>query len=249
MTRCEIEAISALIDGELPESDAARLRGHLEECPSCRALFDDFTALKNGFEALQTDPPDTLLPGIMYKAELGEAPSRLKRVIGSLLGVAAVAAAVIILTQTGMLPQTYDGTMAKELQNNSAIFWEYSAAGDYFYDEDGGEPLPARDPAVMAESGESADMREWTAGSDALDNAEAPAPAPPVLRAGIDLDYDAFLRMLSDSGFSYVEHEYGHIQIGEEPFERLEVDSGTLRIVLYVGEGIDITGLFKEGRR
>jgi len=89
---CDIEAISMFIDGELPEMDAARLRGHLSECPSCRALLKDLTAVKEGFALLDDDPPDTLLPGILYKIELGEEPPRRRRIIGSLAGVAACAA-------------------------------------------------------------------------------------------------------------------------------------------------------------
>lgn len=103
---CDAEAISALIDGELPESNAADLLSHMETCPSCRALHDDFLAMRDGFEAIAIDPPDTLAPGIRYKVELGGDPPRSRRIIGSLIGVAACLIAALFISHFSALPQS-----------------------------------------------------------------------------------------------------------------------------------------------
>ncbi|MDR0294047.1 MAG: zf-HC2 domain-containing protein [Oscillospiraceae bacterium] len=99
MEHCDIENLSAFIDGELPEESAVHVRAHLEHCPSCRALADDFAALKDGFAALETKPPDTLAPGVMYKIGLGAELPRVRRVITSLVGVAACLIAVLIIAR------------------------------------------------------------------------------------------------------------------------------------------------------
>jgi hypothetical protein len=101
MTHCNIENISALIDGELPETDAARLRGHLQECPSCNALYQDLSAMREGFAGLEKNPPDTLARGIMYKIDIGAAdsPQRFRKAVRSLIAVAACLVAVLVVSK------------------------------------------------------------------------------------------------------------------------------------------------------
>jgi anti-sigma factor RsiW len=96
---CNIEDISVYIDGEMPEAEAACLRGHLAECPSCSALYNDLSALRDGFDCLDVPPPDTLAPGIMYKIGLGGEPSRTARIVRSLVAVAACLVAVLVISR------------------------------------------------------------------------------------------------------------------------------------------------------
>jgi hypothetical protein len=99
MTLCNIENISVYLDGELPKNDAALLRAHLEECSSCAALYRDLSLMQKGFSVLDVSPPDTLLPGVMYKVSLGEDPPRLRRVVRQLIAVAACLIVVLIASK------------------------------------------------------------------------------------------------------------------------------------------------------
>jgi hypothetical protein len=38
--------VMALVDGELDETEASRVRGHLESCPDCQATFSEQTKVK-----------------------------------------------------------------------------------------------------------------------------------------------------------------------------------------------------------
>ena len=108
MKDCNIESISAFIDGEMPESEAALLREHMQECPSCMDIYQDLSAIRDGFADLERLPPDTLAPGIMYKIGLGEEPSRTGRAVRSLVAVAACLIAVIVLSRTTFPNGQYD---------------------------------------------------------------------------------------------------------------------------------------------
>ncbi len=122
MSSCNIEAISALLDGELPEDEAALLFAHMEECPACRVLYQDFTALRDGFTELETQPPDTFVPGTVYRIGLGEEPPRRRRVIASLLGVAACLAAVFVISQNMAPPDAInDFAPAGVPENESSV--------------------------------------------------------------------------------------------------------------------------------
>ena len=99
MTRCDIENISAYLDGEMPENDAAQLRAHLAECSSCAALYRDLSVMQKGFSDLNVPTPDTLAPGIMYKVNLGGDPPRIRRVIRQLIAVAACLIVVLVASK------------------------------------------------------------------------------------------------------------------------------------------------------
>jgi hypothetical protein len=234
MRPCDIEAISALIDGELAESDAARLRVHLEECPSCRALMDDLTAIKEGFALIETDPPDTLLPGILYKAELGDEPSRPRRVIGSLMRVAAIAACVavvLIVTRNGDLPQTFDeGSPAAE-DRGSDSQWAASAGGNGSVEWNMPKDMQAAPPPGGLETMDG-DM-ELAGGGGAY------------------YGYATLLSLLDERGLTYEELEEApddmddiaarsagarYIRIGGPPFEVYNFYDGDQLIVLYAGK-------------
>ena len=64
---CEqaLQAMSARLDGELPEDEARALDAHLRECAPCRALMAELTELDDGLKTLSVEPPETLAPGVM----------------------------------------------------------------------------------------------------------------------------------------------------------------------------------------
>ena len=67
MRSCEEyqEWASCLIDGELDASRAGELRQHAAQCAECRAVLEAFTALSDGMEELQAEPPAALHENVM----------------------------------------------------------------------------------------------------------------------------------------------------------------------------------------
>ena len=59
-TRAFDEAlITGYIDGVLPQTEAQKVRLHLEDCASCRALYDELAALRNAARETSFRSPDT----------------------------------------------------------------------------------------------------------------------------------------------------------------------------------------------
>lgn len=50
--KCDIERLSALVDGDLSARKAARLRAHVAECASCTRALADLETMKRGLGAL-----------------------------------------------------------------------------------------------------------------------------------------------------------------------------------------------------
>lgn len=73
MGECEHyrELISALIDGEVSESENAEIRAHIESCPECRAMFDAFTAVSDSLSELE-ELPDGVHESIMRGVRASE---------------------------------------------------------------------------------------------------------------------------------------------------------------------------------
>jgi hypothetical protein len=225
---CDIELISMLIDGELPEDESARLRAHLEECPSCGALYSDFAALKKGFAELEAAPPDTLAPGIMYKYGLGEGPSRKRRALGSLISVAAVAAVLLVVTNN-------DNIFPAPPENNMAYYNDNSEPA---YDLLDNGVLPS---AIAPRTGAGA-SEQLNPGEPAFDSAAREGefdsiyndpvpegiPAPEAAPRGL-YDYSALLGQLDGYGWRLEELDsYGGVLSAESNIisvngERLEV--------------------------
>lgn len=69
MQECEaaLELISAQLDGELTAEEAARLEAHLAQCPQCRALLADLTALHEAMPRQEVPPPAGLKDGVMAR--------------------------------------------------------------------------------------------------------------------------------------------------------------------------------------
>ncbi|MDR0325156.1 MAG: zf-HC2 domain-containing protein [Oscillospiraceae bacterium] len=232
MEHCDIEALSAFIDGELPEESAARLRAHMEECPNCRALAEDMAALKEGFAALEAEPPDTLAPGILYKISLGEEPPRRRRVVRSLVSVAACLIAALVISRTVYSPQLDSyfnlsgGGMSSEVADMDGLMARIES-GETGTDD---SMFTAESPQAWFDSVEEAgNAREYgeSAAAPPLELNEAEAGA----ESGFG--YDAFLELLDQNGFTYTEETGDHllsvqgksILTGDESFSVYEYDS------------------------
>ncbi|MCL2752458.1 MAG: zf-HC2 domain-containing protein [Firmicutes bacterium] len=234
MDRCDIEAISAMIDGELPEADAALLRGHFDKCPSCRILYDDFASLKKGFADLDVEPPDTLAPGILYKINLGEEPSRIRRVVGRLAAVAACAVVLLFVTRMAEPSPQYDtapgGDRIGALESAGARD-AADAGGKPYSSSDAVNAAP--DPASGGGTDETSLQRQST-------------------------EYRAFLAQLTEKGLEFSEeggtgqllvNQAISVWIGDAPYEKDEITLDGLTIELYIGADVSIDDILEEGRR
>lgn len=100
---CEqaLQAMSARLDGELPEDEARALDAHLRECAPCRALMAELTELDDGLKTLSVEPPETLAPGVMRAIRAETAKKQKKRTPHITTWLIAGAAGVIELPGFG----------------------------------------------------------------------------------------------------------------------------------------------------
>jgi hypothetical protein len=106
--------MNARLDGELTPEDAPFLDDHLAQCPDCRKLDRDLTALHQRLNALSLDPPEHLTPAVMARLEDKAAqPSKKKR--PWLAGLCAAAVALLVVT---IFPQAlpFGGSDAAETE-------------------------------------------------------------------------------------------------------------------------------------
>jgi anti-sigma factor (TIGR02949 family) len=59
------EKLSELVDGELDQESAARIKAHLEACPECRVCWATFRKSVEIFRLLDAEPaPEDLAAGV-----------------------------------------------------------------------------------------------------------------------------------------------------------------------------------------
>ena len=205
MERCDAEAISAMTDGELPEESAARLREHLEACPRCRVLADDLAALKDGFAALDAEPPDTLAPGIIYKIGLGGEPPRSRRIVRSLIGVAACLIAALVISRTVPGPRT-------DLYLTGGSAGNAAPEAAQIYTDAGGENIlkSSEESGGGAYDAPAEEPDGWAADREDMVNA-APPPQIGTEKSFFTrkFDYAAFTDLLRENGLSVREEPTG----------------------------------------
>lgn len=90
-----IELSALLIDGHLSEGEEAALRAHMIECADCRKRVAEYTAIHDAFAL--AEPPDTLVPGVIYKLGLPKRKTGIRRFIPRGFALAAACVAVILL--------------------------------------------------------------------------------------------------------------------------------------------------------
>ena len=110
---CE-ELMNARLDGEMTPEDAPLLDDHLAQCPDCRKLDRDLTALHQRLNALSLDPPEHLTAAVMAQLEPETAqPSKKKRP-----WLAGLCAAAVVLLAVALSPQIlpFGGSDAAETE-------------------------------------------------------------------------------------------------------------------------------------
>lgn len=99
MKICEEYAslLDSLLDGELDEETAARVRAHAASCPVCAAYLADAAALRAAFGSVEdVQLPDGFADGVMAAVRASAAPRKKpRRWLPALLSLAACAAVAV----------------------------------------------------------------------------------------------------------------------------------------------------------
>ncbi len=92
--------ISAALDGELTEVERQLLEDHLNQCPQCRALSEDFGVLSVALSDMETQPPDGLIQQVeatLNTQGFSSPSTRAKRQRKALVSLVATVVAVFCL--------------------------------------------------------------------------------------------------------------------------------------------------------
>ena len=93
------DLLSAFLDGELTTQEEKQVREHLEQCPECRALYEQLQTLHTSFSDLEEIPaPENFAQGVMSRIKAEQTPAKPKVIplfkrpqIRAVMGLAACA--------------------------------------------------------------------------------------------------------------------------------------------------------------
>jgi len=170
---CEkyVELISASLDDALTGAQRAELDAHLASCPSCRALLEDLTAIRDGCAGWgEESPPEGFADRVTAAAAAEGAPKRVLffRRYRSLLATAAVAALVLLAVRTGgfsALTGARSGAPAADADVTAALSDESDASAQSG-DEDLGVAQEAPAPDANTVMGTTSGGEERAAGGE-----------------------------------------------------------------------------------
>lgn len=119
------DLLSASLDGELTVQQEAEVQSHLAQCPSCRALMEDLTAIHEGCGGLETAPPPELTRRILEHLPPQKASKPTKIIYWKRWGAMAAAVCLIALAAwriPGALDRgdTTQGVVSGDVENVSA---------------------------------------------------------------------------------------------------------------------------------
>lgn len=89
-----LELMSAALDGELTNEEAAALQAHLDECPDCRAAYAQLRDMDLFLKETEQEPPAALHTNVMRAVRREKAAS--KRRFWAPAGLIAAAAALVL---------------------------------------------------------------------------------------------------------------------------------------------------------
>jgi len=102
MNPCEKyeEWISAYVDGALDDAEQAELLVHLQTCPACLAIWQEYEMMSKALKAMKVQPPVTLAADVM--AHIQERPVLTMRRGGMARRFAAIAAVFAVVAFVGV---------------------------------------------------------------------------------------------------------------------------------------------------
>lgn len=107
--------LSALLDGELTDTERDETLAHLDACEACRSYFAELTALHDAFGELdEIEPPEGFAAGVMARLHEEKPQARKPRAMRrGWLALAACAAIALLAIQT--LPRAGLGSAAPKM--------------------------------------------------------------------------------------------------------------------------------------
>lgn len=114
------EIISALLDGELAEQEAAELHAHIAVCPECRRMYDAFRFISAEVSADLEEPPKELASGVMFKVRNTKTAAPKKR--RKITHFAALAACLAVVVFAASQLDTFKGGSFLSAADESAIY-------------------------------------------------------------------------------------------------------------------------------
>ena len=157
---CEqmLELLSARLDGELNQTEEQAVQAHLEQCPECRALWEQLSALQFSLEDLEILPaPEEFAQGVMARVRQESrrpkvVPLWKHRQVRALVGVAACAALFVGLGSIRM-GSSKEAAAPMAAAPEAAMYYsaaETESAGEYGMDYAKMAPMEPMAPAADA---------------------------------------------------------------------------------------------------
>lgn len=180
--QCEqaLELISAALDGELTPSQRTDLEAHLNECPSCAALFDELAGHARLLRQLDCQPPEDLTERILSQLPDQFPKKGFPRVRWMRWGSLAACAALVVWAGFS-LPRFAATQDSSTSDNNSQVenqtITENAPDPASLSPEDDVQPYAEEEMAAYDAAGASIDSADCTAASEVRSTAKDPEPS------------------------------------------------------------------------
>lgn len=122
------EQLSAYIDGELSEDDAAAVEAHLRDCPDCAKLCSALRTLRVDLAGAQLDPPPELHEHIMARVHRENRLRRLRRITAAASVSVAAMFCFVVIGGTMLRMRAGDTAMDAAAPNNAPKMMARGAA-------------------------------------------------------------------------------------------------------------------------
>lgn len=114
------DLLSAFLDGELTAIEQKQVQEHLEQCPECRALYEQLQTLHTSFSDLEEIPaPENFAQGVMSRIKAEQTPAKPKVIplfkrpqMRAVMGLAACAVLCIGFAQVALNGSNKSASMA-----------------------------------------------------------------------------------------------------------------------------------------
>jgi len=219
MRSCEEyqELISAMLDGELTESELAEITAHVADCPACKAMYEAFAAV-SAVDAV--DVPDTLHAAVMTKVGAAQKALKTQNKLVRLRPILTTAACLVVIVGTLFAART---AMNRGASASMEAMTVTAAAGV--------EEVKAEAPKMAMAAPAAADMAEMPA--------EAPAPAPTPAPTSEETAMEA------DATFAYIaSDEPGSIPVQKDDAAEDDATEPTLLCTEVTVTEINTLGFF-----